>query len=264
MARVIVITSGKGGVGKTTLTVNIGRILCKVLEKKTVVLDADFGLNNLDVITGIENKIVYDLIDVVQNRCRLCQALIKDEYTELRVLPSAHTYDESKIDGQSIRTVINSLKRNYDYVLIDCPAGIEKGFHRAVAASDEAIVVATPHLSSLRDAERAVRLIESYGIDKIHLVVNRMRGDLLKRGDIISAVDAQIALNIPLLGAIPEEDGLNLLSSLSLPVSEISEGYKATIMLCKKLHYGKGEVYDVTKKYSGFWGRIRSKIKRIT
>ncbi len=264
MSRAIVITSGKGGVGKTTLTVNMGRILADVLEKKTVVLDTDFGLNNIDVLTGVENKIVYDLIDVIQNRCRLSQALIKDEYSELCVLPSMHSYDESKIDAQAIRTVVNSLRKNFDYILIDCPAGIEKGFHRAVASSDEAIVVTTPHLSALRDAEKAVRLIESYRIDKINLVVNRVRGDLLKRGDMVSATDAQIALGISLLGAVPEEDSLNLLSSVSLPTKEDSEGYKATLMLCKKLHYGKGEVYDASKRYSGFWGKIRSKIRSIS
>ena len=264
MSRAIVITSGKGGVGKTTLTVNIGRILSDVLEKRVAVLDSDFGLNNLDVVTGIENKIVYDIIDVIQNRCRIAQALVKDVYSDLYVLPSAHSYDESAVDGQSIRMVINGLRKNFDYVLIDCPAGIEKGFHRAVSAADEAIIVTTPHLSSLRDAEKTVRLVESYGINKIHLVVNRMRGDLLKRGDTVSAADAQMTLGVSLLGTVPEEDTLNLLSSLSLPVCEGSEGYKATLMLCKKLHFGKGEIYDATKRYSGFWGAIRSKMKRMS
>ena len=265
MPRAIVITSGKGGVGKTTLTVNLGRILSSVLEKKVVLLDTDFGLNNLDVVSGVDNMVVYDIVDVIDNRCRVSQALIRDEYCErLFVMPSAHAYDESCVDGQSIKAVVNALKRTFDYILIDCPAGIERGFHRAVASADEAVVVTTPHLSSLRDAEKTIRLISTYGLKKTYLVVNRVRGDLELKGDAVSPIDAESALKIPLLGAVPESDELNLLSSLGVPVSERCEAFKATQMLCKKLHYGKGEVYDGSKKYGGFWGRIRSKIKSIT
>lgn len=263
MARAIVITSGKGGVGKTTLTVNIGRILAS-MSLKVVLIDTDLGLNNLDVLTDIENKIVYDLVDVIENRCRIKQALIEDEYVKgLFILPSAHSYDRSRVDAQSVRAVVASLKNKFDYVLIDCPAGIELGFHRAVAAADEALVVTTPHLSALKDAAKTVKLLGGYELKNVCAVLNRVRGDMEYYGDTASPEDAAKLLGIRIGGVIPEDDEINLLSSLSLPPHKRSEGYRATEMLCKNLHFGTGAVYDAKRRYSGFLGSIKRRMRKI-
>lgn len=263
MSRAIVITSGKGGVGKTTLTATIGRILAS-MNKRTVLIDTDFGLNNLDVILGVENKIVYDLIDVVENRCRVSQALIKDENEEnLFILPSAHSYDKSALSGQSLRAVITSLKSRFDFVLIDSPAGIEKGFHRAVSSADEAIVVTTPHLSALRDAEKVCGLIKAYELKSVYAVLNRVRGDMVCSGDSVSATDVAMYLDIPVAGVIPESDEVNAVSLTSIGISPNGAGYEATEMLCKYLINGSGELYDASKRYRGFFGSIKRKIRKI-
>ena len=263
MAKSIVITSGKGGVGKSTFVTAIGRILT-TLNRSVALVDTDFGLNNLDVLLGAENRIVYDIIDVIENRCRLRQALVEDCETKgLFILPSAHTYDQSRVNAQSIKAVVNSLKTGFDYVLIDSPAGIETGFHRAVGCADEAIVVSTPHLSALHDADKTIKIIRSYQLNNVSLVLNRVRGDKECDGQTVSAQDASRLLGVELLGVIPEDDKVNEMSTLSLSLDGRSEGYKAMEMVCKKLINGKGEVYDPTKKYCGVFGAIRRKIKKI-
>lgn len=263
MSRSIVVTSGKGGVGKTTLTANIGRILAP-LSLKTALVDTDMGLNNLDVLMGVENRVVYDIVDVIENRCRVRQALVEDPETNgLFILPSVHSYDCSRVDSQSIKAVIASLKSRFDYVLIDCPAGIELGFHRSVAAADEAIVVTTPHLSALRDAGKVIKLLKSYELKKITAVLNRVRGDMEYSGESVTANDVREMLGVPLLGAVPEDDEINILSSLSLPPHKRSEGYRATEMLCKNLHFGSGLIYDAQSKYRGFLGGIKRRIRKI-
>ncbi|MBQ8882800.1 MAG: septum site-determining protein MinD [Clostridia bacterium] len=263
MSRVIVITSGKGGVGKSTITASLGRKLAQNGES-VVLLDTDFGLNNLDVLLGVENGIVYDIVDVICNRCRVKQALVEvDECKNLFVLPSAHTYDESKIDAQSIRAVIESLKPYFTYILIDCPAGIERGFHRAVSVADEAIVVSTPHLSSVRDGKIAVELIRSYKIDKISVVVNRARGDMEKTGDSVSGVDVSNALGVSLLGVVPDADEINAISTLSIFPDKKTRADKALDLLCKKLQFGVGEIFDASARYDGFIGSIRRKFRKL-
>lgn len=263
MGKSIVITSGKGGVGKTTFVTAVGRIL-RAQNRSVALVDTDFGLNNLDVLLGVENRIVYDIIDVIENRCRLRQALVEDsECKGLFVLPSAHTYDQSRVNAQSIKAVVNSLKSGFDYVLIDSPAGIETGFHRAVCCADEAIVVSTPHLSALHDADKTIKIIKSYMLSKVSLVLNRVRGDKECDGQTVSATDASTLLGVELLGVIPEDDKVNEMSTLSLALNSRSEGYKAMEMLCRKLINGKGEVYNPTKRYSGVLGAIRRKIKKI-
>ncbi len=263
MSRAIVITSGKGGVGKTTLTANIGRILAS-FSLKVALIDTDFGLNNLDVLMGVENKIVYDLVDVIENRCRVKQALIEDEEAKgLFVLPSVHSYEHSMVDAQSIKAVVASLKARFDYVLIDCPAGIELGFHRSVAAADEAIVVTTPHLSAIRDADKVTKLLKGYELKKVGVVLNRVRGDMEYYGDTAGAEDVAEMLGVPVLGVIPEDDGVNVLSSLALPLYKRSEGYRATEMLCGNIHYGNGKIYDAKRRYSGFLGSIKRRMRKI-
>lgn len=262
MARSIVVTSGKGGVGKTTLTANLGRYLA-LLGQRVVMLDTDIGLNNLDVLMDIEKKVVYDLLDVIENRCRPKQALIEDTVVKgLFVMPSAHTYDESLITGQNIKAVINVLMQSFDYVLVDCPAGIEVGFHRAVTGCKEALVVITPHISSIRDADKVIGLLQSYKKSSINVVVNRARGDLIVNSEMVDCDDICQILKMMPIGVVPEDDAVNLLSNLGLMVNPKSEGWTAMDMLARNIHYGTSLIYDVTKKYKGLFGGLKRGIRR--
>ena len=190
MSEVIVITSGKGGVGKTTTTANIGTGLAQ-LNKKVVMIDTDIGLRNLDVVMGLENRIVYNLVDVVEGKCRIRQALIKDKrYPELCLLPSAQTRDKDAVTPEQMVALINELREEFDYILLDCPAGIEQGFKNAVAGADRALVVTTPEVSAIRDADRIVGLLEANEMKRIDLIVNRLRVDMVKRGEMMTVDDA--------------------------------------------------------------------------
>ena len=183
MCEVIVITSGKGGVGKTTTTANVGSGLA-ALGKKVVMIDTDIGLRNLDVVMGLENRIVYNLVDVVEGSCRVKQALIKDKrYPSLYLLPSAQTRDKTAVNEHQMLKLIDHLRPGFDYILLDCPAGIEQGFKNAIAGADRAIIVTTPEVSAIRDADRIIGLLESHEMKQIDLLLNRMRLDLIKKGD---------------------------------------------------------------------------------
>lgn len=262
MGRVIVVTSGKGGVGKSTLTASVGRVLA-ARGYKVALVDADFGLNNLDVLLGVENKVVYDVVDVAENRCRALQALVNADENGLKLLAAAHTYEESKVDSQSLKLIVNSLSSRFDFIFIDSPAGIEKGFRRAVCAATEAIIVTTPHLSALRDADRAMELVAAYGIKKRGIVVNRVRGDMSVSGESVSVEEIGRALGADVVGVLPDDDGINLLSVLSAPPKKRSEGEKALLLTAERIATGKGEIYDPERRYRGLWGVIKSKIKRI-
>ena len=206
MSEVIVITSGKGGVGKTTTTANVGVGLAN-LQKKVVVIDTDLGLRNLDVVLGLENRIVYNLVDVIEGNCRLKQALIRDKRHEnLYLLPSAQTRDKSSISPEQMKKLTETLKEEFDYVLVDCPAGIEQGFQNAIAGADRAIVVTTPEVSAIRDADRIIGLLEKYQIPKSELLINRIRIDMVKRGDMMSVEDVTEILPIALLGVVPDDE----------------------------------------------------------
>ena len=261
MARSIVVTSGKGGVGKTTLTANLGRGLAR-LGQRVVLMDTDIGLNNLDVIMDIENRIVYDLIDVIENRCRPRQALIEDRVKGLYIMPSAHGYDDCHVSGQNLRALVNILSQTFDYVLLDCPAGIEAGFHRAVTACNEALVVTTPHISAIRDADKVISLLTSYQKKHIHVVVNRARGDLMINSEMVDYKDICQILKIAPIGVIPEDDAVNLLSNLGLSVNTRSDGWTAFDVFAKNVHFGTTEIYDVTKKYKGFFGNIKRGLRK--
>ena len=196
MGEVIVVTSGKGGVGKTTTVANLGTGLA-MLNKKTVVVDTDIGLRNLDVILGLENRIVYNLVDVINGSCRLKQALIKDRrYPDLFLLPSAQTKDKSAVSPEQMIKLTDELREDFDYVLLDCPAGIEQGFRNAIAGADKAIVVTTPEVSAIRDADRIIGLLEASDLRDIHLIINRLRPDMIARGDLIGTIldDEQIVV----------------------------------------------------------------------
>src|SRR5436190_8023544 len=185
-SQVVTITSGKGGVGKTTTTANLGTALA-LLGKKVVVVDADIGLRNLDVVMGLENRIVYDIVDVVEGRWRSRQALIKDKrFPDLYLLPAAQTRDKSAINPAQMRLLCEHLKTEFDFVLVDCPAGIEQGFKNAIAGADSVIIVTTPEVSAVRDADRVIGLVEAYGLPSPRLILNRIRPELVKRGEMMT------------------------------------------------------------------------------
>ena len=213
MSEVIVITSGKGGVGKTTSTANIGTGLAK-LGKSVVMIDTDIGLRNLDVVMGLENRIVYNLVDVVEGNCRMKQALIKDKrYSNLYLLPSAQTRDKTAVNPEQMKKLIDELRPEFDYILLDCPAGIEQGFKNAIAAADRALIVTTPEVSAIRDADRIIGLLEANDIHKINLIVNRLRMDMVKRGDMMSIEDVIDILAIDLIGAVPDDEHIVIAAS---------------------------------------------------
>lgn len=206
MGEVIVITSGKGGVGKTTTTANLGTGLA-LLGRKVVLIDTDIGLRNLDVVMGLENRIVYDLVDVVEGNCRIKQALIKDKrYDGLFLLPAAQTRDKSAVNPEHMIKLCNELREEFDYILVDCPAGIEQGFKNAIAGADRGIVVTTPEVSAVRDADRIIGLLEANELRNPKLLVNRVRADMVKRGDMMNIDDIIDILAIDLIGVVPDDE----------------------------------------------------------
>ncbi|MGM0419548.1 MAG: septum site-determining protein MinD [Bacillota bacterium] len=214
----IVITSGKGGVGKTTTTANIGTALA-MLGNKVCLIDADIGLRNLDVVLGLENRIVYDLIDVVEEHCRLEQAMIKDKRNQnLFLLPAAQTRDKDAVSEAQMINLIDELKEKMDYVIIDSPAGIEQGFRNAISGADMAIIVATPEVSSVRDADRIIGLVEAEGLNDPRLLINRIRRDMVDRGDMMDIEDIVEILAIEVLGVIPEDENIVISTNKGEPI----------------------------------------------
>jgi len=206
MGDVIVITSGKGGVGKTTTTANIGMGLA-MMGYKVVLVDTDIGLRNLDVVLGLENRIVYDIVDVTHGNCRMKQALIKDKRFEgLHLLPAAQTKDKTAVNPDQMRELAAQLKKEFDYVIIDCPAGIEQGFRNAIAGAEKAVVVTTPEVSAVRDADRIIGLLEAAELREPKLLVNRLRPAMVKKGDMMSIDDIIDILAIDLVGVVPEDE----------------------------------------------------------
>ncbi|NLI60567.1 MAG: septum site-determining protein MinD [Clostridiales bacterium] len=218
MGEVYVITSGKGGVGKTTTTANIGAALA-MEGKKVVLLDADIGLRNLDVVLGLENRIVYDLIDVIEGTCRLKQALVKDKrFDGLYLMPAAQTRDKNAISPKQMQDLCKELKQEFDYVLIDCPAGIEQGFKNAVAGADKAIVVTIPEVSAVRDADRIIGLLAANDLPYPQLIINRLRIDMVKRGDMMDIDDTIDILGVDLLGVVPDDEDIVVSTNKGEPV----------------------------------------------
>jgi len=208
MGEAIVVTSGKGGVGKTTTSANMGTALA-LLGRKVCMVDTDIGLRNLDVVMGLENRIVYDLIDVAEGRCRLNQALVKDKrFEELYMLPAAQTKDKHAIAPEQVRKIVEELKPDYDYVIIDCPAGIEHGFDNAVAGADRAVIVTTPENAAVRDADRVIGILEKRGFESPKLIINRIRPNMLKSGDMLEIDDICQVLAIDLIGIVPDDEAV--------------------------------------------------------
>lgn len=213
----IVITSGKGGVGKTTTSANIGTGLA-MKGKSVVVVDADIGLRNLDVIMGLENRIVYDIVDVVEKNCRLKQGLIKDKrFDKLFLLPAAQTKDKSAINPEQMKELVMDLKKEFDYIIIDSPAGIEQGFQYSIAGADKAIIVTTPEISAVRDADRVIGLLEANGLHDPKLIINRLKQDMVKRGDMMDMEDIKDILAIDLMGIVPEDEEIVISSNKGEP-----------------------------------------------
>lgn len=205
-SRVITITSGKGGVGKTTTTANLGTALA-MQGKRVVVVDSDIGLRNLDAVLGLENRIVYDLVDVVEGQCRLRQALIKDKrLPDLYLLPAAQTRDKNAVNSVQMEQLCQQLRKEFDFVVIDSPAGIEQGFRNAIVGADEIIIVANPEMASVRDADRIIGLVEAADKPEPRLILNRLRADMVRRGDMMDVADVLEVLGIDLLGIIPEDE----------------------------------------------------------
>ena len=221
MSEVIVVTSGKGGVGKTTTTANIGTGLAK-LGKKVVMIDTDTGLRNLDVVLGLENRIVYNLVDVVEGNCRIKQALITDKRCpKLYLLPTAQTRDKSAVTPEQMIKLLDELKNDpeeFDYIILDCPAGIEQGFQNAIAGADRALVVTTPEVSAIRDADRIIGLLEANGFKQMDLIINRLRMDMVKRGDMMSADDVVDILAVPLIGIVPDDENVVIATNQGEPL----------------------------------------------
>ncbi len=263
MGEVIVITSGKGGVGKTTTTANLGSSLA-MEGKKVVLVDTDIGLRNLDVVMGLENRIVYDIVDVIEGKCKLRQALIKDKrFEELFLLPAAQTRDKTAINEEQMIDLTNKLKEEFDFVLIDCPAGIEQGFKNAVCGADRAIVVTTAEISAIRDADRIIGLLESSEIKNPELIVNRLRPNMVKKGEMMEVEDIVDLLSVDLVGVVPDDEYIITQTNKGEPVikNRKAPSGKAYIEIARRI---LGENIEVTipGREKGFWAKIKSWFSR--
>jgi septum site-determining protein MinD len=206
MSRTIVVTSGKGGVGKTTVTSNLGAALAQ-LGRKVALVDADFGLRNLDLLLGLEERVVYTALDVLAGDCRLAQALVKDKrLKDLVLLPAAQNRNKESVQPEQMQKIASSLAKGYDYIIVDCPAGIELGFRNAIAAAEEALIVTTPEVAAVRDADRVIGLLEAEGIHNINLIVNRVRPAMVQTNKMMSVEDVLELLGIPLIGVVPDDE----------------------------------------------------------
>ncbi|MCI9180180.1 MAG: septum site-determining protein MinD [Lachnospiraceae bacterium] len=236
MSEVIVITSGKGGVGKTTTSANVGTGLA-VLGKKTVLIDTDIGLRNLDVVMGLENRIVYNLVDVVEGNCRMKQALIRDKrYPNLYLLPSAQTRDKTAVSPEQMKKLVDDLRDEFDYILLDCPAGIERGFQNAIAGAERALVVTTPEVSAIRDADRIIGLLEAADMGMIDLIVNRIRMDMVRRGDMMSMDDVMDILAVNVIGVVPDDESIVISTNQGEPLVGMgSMAGQAYLNICRRL-----------------------------
>ena len=261
MGEVIVITSGKGGVGKTTTTANLGSALA-MRGKKVVLLDTDIGLRNLDVVMGLENRIVYDIVDVIEGKCRLRQALIKDKrFTDLFLLPAAQTRDKDAINEDEMIRLTQRLKEEFDYIIVDCPAGIEQGFKNAIAGADRAIVVTNAEISSIRDADRIIGLLESSNIRNPELIINRIRPEMVKRGEMMDVEDILDLLSIDLIGVVPEDENIITQTNKGEPAvaNKKAASGKAYIEIARRILGENVEITIPGRKKESFFSRIFKK-----
>jgi septum site-determining protein MinD len=258
MSECIVITSGKGGVGKTTTTANLGVALA-MQGFRVCVVDADIGLRNLDVILGLENRIVYDLVQYIEGKCRLSQALIRDKREEnLYLLPAAQTRDKTSVSPYQMRELIHELKQDFHYILVDCPAGIEQGFKNAIAGADRAIVVTTPEMSAIRDADRIIGLIEVAELPEPHLLINRYRSGMVQRGDMLNKYDILEILATPLLGVIPEAEDIIISANRGYPVSYMpNSSVGASYRNMARRICGDFDTVESVQENNGLWDTMK-------
>jgi septum site-determining protein MinD len=265
MSRVIVITSGKGGVGKTTVTANLGSALAK-LGKKVALVDADFGLRNLDLLLGLENRVVYTAIEAIAGDCRLEQALVKDKrQTNLVLLPAAQNRNKESITPNQMRQLISKLVPQFDYIMVDCPAGIEMGFRNAIAAAQEALVVTTPEVTAVRDADRVIGLLEAYGVKKARLIINRLKPDMVQMNEMMSVEDVLEILAIPLIGIVPDDKKVIVASNKGEPLVLGNESATLPAIafhnIARRLEGEKVPLLDLMNNQEGFFARIRRLFK---
>ena len=262
MSEVIVVTSGQGGVGKTTTSANVGTGLAK-LNKKVVLIDTDIGLRNLDVVMGLENRIVYNLVDVVEGNCRPKQAMIKDKrYDNLYLLPSAQTRDKTSVTPEQMKALTNELRQEFDYIILDCPAGIEQGFKNAIAGADRALVVTTPEVSAIRDADRIIGLLEANEMKRTDLIVNRIRTDMVKRGEMMSLEDVLDILAINLIGAVPDDENIVISTNQGEPLAGNNTlAGQAYMNICKRILGEEVPMLDLSAG-NGFFSKIANIFKK--
>lgn len=261
-AKVIVVTSGKGGVGKTTSTANIGAGLA-MKGHKVVMIDTDIGLRNLDLVVGLENRVVFNLVDLIEGKCRINQATIKDKRCDnLSLIPAAQTRDKNDVSPKQMKELIDKMKEDYDFILIDCPAGIEQGFKNAIAAADEAIVITTPEISATRDADRIIGLLEANEIKKPKLIVNRIRMSMVDDGNMLSVDDMLDILAIDLLGVVPEDENIVISTNKGEPI--VYKGHsiaaKAYMNIADRLTGKEVPFLDLTTKKT-FLDKVRKVFK---
>ena len=263
MGEVIVVTSGKGGVGKTSTTANLGSALA-LRGKKVVLIDTDIGLRNLDVVMGLENRIVYDIVDVVEEKCKLKQALIKDKrFKDLFLLPAAQTRDKSAVNEEQMKELTEKLKEEFDYIIIDCPAGIEQGFKNAIAGANRAIVVTTAEISAIRDADRIVGLLEASEIKNPELVVNRLRPAMVRKGEMMDVEDIVDLLSIDLIGVVPDDEYIITQTNKGEPVvsNHKAPSGKAYIEIARRI---LGENIEVTipGRKESFFAKLKHRFSK--
>ncbi len=257
--QVIVVTSGKGGVGKTTTVANVSTALAK-MDYKVVVMDLDIGLKKLDLILGLENRVIYDIVQVIEGECTLKQALVKDKrFPHLYMLPAAQTRNKDEITPEQVIELCAQLKPEFDYIFIDCPAGIEQGFRNAIAAADQAIVVTNPEVSAVRDADRIIGMLESANFKDIKLVINRLRPDMVKAGNMLSIDDLLEHLCIGLLGVVPEDRNVVISTNRGEPIilNENSRAANAFNNIARRIIGEEVEVINFEEDPS-FWQKVRS------
>ena len=258
-AKVITITSGKGGVGKTTATANIGAALA-TMGQRVACIDADIGLRNLDVVLGLENRIVYDLVDAVEGRCRLSQAMIKDKHIpDLYLIPSAQTRDKTAVSPSDMIRICDELRPDLDWIIVDSPAGIERGFKNAIAPADEVIVVTNPEVSAVRDADRIIGIVEAEEKGTPKLLLNRLNPEMVKQNNMLSADDVVDLLAIHLLGIVPEDKAVLISTNQGTPIAlnDKSLAGLAYQNIARRLMGEEVPLLDLDKG-SGFFNRISS------
>jgi septum site-determining protein MinD len=256
-AKAATVTSGKGGVGKTTATANIGVALASA-GQRVVCIDGDIGLRNLDVVMGLENRIVYDLVDVIEGRCKLKQALIKDKrLNDLYLIPAAQTRDKTAVSPKDMVKLVNDLRPEFDWVLIDSPAGIERGFRNAIAPADIVLIITNPEVSAVRDADRIIGLVEAEEKGPPRLIVNRVKPEMVKRGDMLSTDDILEVLAIELIGIVPEDDAVVVASNQGVPAAmdAKSRAGRAFRDIARRLN-GETVPFENLESKDGFFGRI--------